>query len=324
MYIINTIPISKGVSTSTLSYFSKKEMPIGSVIKIPLRKKKILGVVVSSQKLKDLKAIIKSADFKMKKIEDESFFEIFRPEFINATQKASEYYASFMGVVLNALAPATILQNPEKLVSLEKQKKSLNKKSEVFAIEDTTEERISRYKNIIREEFAKNNSVFICVPTLNDAEFISHSIKKGLEDFVFVLHGYLSKNKIISVWNEACEKKHPIVIVGTGKFLSIPRNDIKTIIIEKENSFSFKMDSRPFLDIRKFAEFLGKEIGTDVVFGDDVLRIETLYRHKEKEIFEMGHIKTRYDNEVKILIENIQKNNEKKFQIVGDGLDNII
>ena len=326
MYIVNVIPITKSVSRDTLSYFSEKKTEIGSVVKISLRNKTPLGIVVSFEDLRNLKASIKKADFKMKKIDSSLSFKLFLPEFIEATRKASEYYISSHGMVFNSLVPATILQNPKEISQVEikkqRQKNFFLKSSEISAIEDRPLERISRYKNIIREEFAKGFSVFICAPTINDIEYISNSVEKGLKEYIFIIHNYLSKKKIISTWNDICNKKHPVVIISTGKFLSIPRNDIKTIIIEKENSSFYKLEGRPFLDIRKFTEFFAKEIGANVILGDDVLRIETLWRHREGEIFEVGHIKTRYDDKIEVSIEDLSKDKEGgSFKIFGDSLD---
>lgn len=326
MYIVNAIPISKSVLKNTLSYFSEKKINIGSVIKIPLRNKIVLGIVLSSDNLRDIKSSVKKADFQMKKIESTTSFELFTQEFMRATKKISDYYVSPHGSALYSLIPSVILQNPKEF-SLQKKDKEINNSnpSEILALQDKISERISRYKNIIREEFAKGFSVFICVPTINDMEYISENVEKGLEEYVYMLNNYLSKKKIISVWNDICTKKHPVVIIGTGKFLSIPRKDIKTIIIEKENSPSYKTDGRPFIDIRKFAEFLTKEMGARVVFGDDVLRVETLWRNKEGEIFEAGHIKTRYDEKTEIFVEDLsQKKEGDNFKIFSENLNQLI
>ncbi|TSD03066.1 MAG: Uncharacterized protein Athens071416_326 [Parcubacteria group bacterium Athens0714_16] len=342
MYIINVIPISKSIQKETLSYFSKKKILAGSVIKISLRNKIVLGIVVSTKDIREMKTSIKTADFKMKKITDDSSFEIFTQEFISATQKISDYYASSSGVILNSLMPAVILQNPKEVSIKIKFKCSggafksiINKKiADISAIQDTNTERVSRYKNIVREEFAKGHSVFMCAPTINDIEYLLNSVEKGLEEYTFVLHSYLSKKILLSTWNDICNKKHPVVIIGTGKFLSVPRNDIKTIIIEKENSYSYKMDTRPFLDIRKFAEVFAKEIDAKIILGDDVLRTETLWRYKEGKISEEGHVKIRYDNRARVVIENLSQKKdlnaqvkqaeENKFKIFGEELDKII
>ncbi|MFA5838843.1 MAG: hypothetical protein WC849_02805 [Candidatus Paceibacterota bacterium] len=326
MYIVNAIPISKSVPKNTLSYFSEKKINIGSVIKIPLRNKIVLGIVLSSDNLRDIKSSVKKADFQMKKIESAISFELFTQEFIRATKKTSDYYASPQGAVLYSLIPSVVLQNPKEFSLQKTDKKMANQKpSEILAIQDKISERISRYKNIIREEFAKGFSVFICVPTMNDMEYISENVEKGLEEYVYTINNYLNKKKIISTWNDICNKKHPVVIIGTGKFLSIPRKDIKTIIIEKENSSFYKIDGRPFVDTRKFAEFLSKEMEARVIFGDDVLRIETLWRNKEGEIFEAGHIKTRYDEKTEVLIEDLsQKKEGDEFRIFGNNLSHLI
>ena len=194
MYIINVIPISKSIQKETFSYFSNKKISAGSVIKISLRNKTALGIVVSSKDIREMKTSIKTADFKMKKISDDYSFELFTQEFISATQKISDYYVSSSGMMLNSLIPAVILQNPKEVSMKTKAKKeSAQGTADIFAIQDTNSERVSRYKNIIREEFAKGHSVFMCAPTINDIEYLLNSVEKGLEEYIFILHSYLSK-----------------------------------------------------------------------------------------------------------------------------------
>ena len=79
-------------------------------------------------------------------------------------------------------------------------------------------------------------------------------------------------------WNLALKNDKPVLIIATGSFLSIPRHDIRTIIVERENSHAYRTLGRPYLDIRKFAELLAKEIGSEIIFGDLMLRSETLKR----------------------------------------------
>jgi primosomal protein N' (replication factor Y) len=71
-------------------------------------------------------------------------------------------------------------------------------------------------------------------------------------------------------------------------FLSIPRNDIKTIIIEHENSDAYKQFNRPFIDIRTFTEILSSVNKVKLIFGDTLLRPDILYRHDEGELGEVA------------------------------------
>ena len=68
MYIIEVIPILRSVYTETLLYFSKVEIPVGSIIEIPVRKKKTKALVVYISRAHSAKSSIKSASFSLKKI----------------------------------------------------------------------------------------------------------------------------------------------------------------------------------------------------------------------------------------------------------------
>ena len=61
-----------------------------------------------------------------------------------------------------------------------------------------------------------------------------------IEQFVFVCHSKITKKQLIERWSNAVNEKHPVLIIATGLFLSLPRTDINTIIINEESSTLYK------------------------------------------------------------------------------------
>ena len=59
MFIIEVIPIVKSIGVDTLSYFTSKEVPIGAIVNIPLRKKMVQGIVTSVRLAESLKCEIR-------------------------------------------------------------------------------------------------------------------------------------------------------------------------------------------------------------------------------------------------------------------------
>jgi primosomal protein N' len=55
------------------------------------------------------------------------------------------------------------------------------------------------------------------------------------------------------------KEKHPVVVIATGGFLSIPREDIETLVIEREASRFYKILRRPYLDVRHVAEIFARK-----------------------------------------------------------------
>lgn len=277
MKLLTVIPISKGIPKAALTYFSSENIEAGSIVAVPLRKKTGYGLVTGVRDAKDLKTEIKNLPYAMRKVEGLKARSFLLPAFIRAVRKTADYFAASPGSVLWSLLPAAVLEESGTLSFPEREDGSFH---EVQLLQCGDEERYGTYKSLIREEFARGRSVFFCVPTGEDLENARTSLEKGIEAYTFVLHGGLSKKETVSLWRRAVAEDHPVLIIATGTFLSVPRGDIGTIIVEKESSRSYKTQSRPYLDFRVVALFLARETSRRLIFGDTLLRIETLWEEK--------------------------------------------
>lgn len=311
MKIVSVVPLSKGIWRESLSYFTAQEVSLGSLVSVPIKNKTIDGLVVAEKAVKDLKTQIKKTDFGWRKINRVKKDGYFSPEFIKAANLTAEYYAVFTGQVIKSLVPQIILEKLPDL-KLSKWKDPREKISpEIMAIQEPDEERLSFYKSLIRESFAKKQSVFLCLPTLADIERVSALISKGIEQYVVTLHGGLTKNQILLLWKKTLGTTHPILIIATPLFLSLPRADITTLIFEKENSSHYKNFARPHVDWRFFAEKLAEQKKIRLIFGDIALRSETIYRLGRGEILPANAIKYRVYSDIKQILWPLIKKNKK-------------
>lgn len=321
MYLIKAIPIARGVSADILSYWSPESAPKGSVIKVPLRKRVIGAIVVSSEHALEAKAEIRGAEFEVKKIENVKPRQIFLPEFFKVAEEVSRYYAASVGSVLFSLIPSAILAEPDKAPEIDGGLKR-NKLRESYVLQKPDEDRYAHYKSLIRERFAKKQSVFMVMPTAEDIKRAQSFLEKGIEPYTYVLHGGLSKAEILKIWKKALNDTHPIVIVATGTFLSLPRNDITLYIVERENSRAYKDQTRPFLDERLFTERFAVSTGADIIFGDSCLRVETLYREEEDELVEYAPLSMRSLSTARDVLVNMKekKDPETRFAVLSPEL----
>lgn len=334
MKLLSVIPIVRGINKESLSYFTGSEVTIGSVVKVPIRKKIIPAIVISVSDVADVKAEIKNADFETRKVEKIKSSSLLTPEFMSAVTDSALFFASTSGSILHSVIPKTIIEEAEKIkVNIRDLKGS--RVHEKLVIQCDDEERYATYKSLIREEFAKGHSVYFCLPTIQDIKKAYEKLSKGIEQYTFVLHGLLDKKEQIEVWNKAANEEHPSLIIATGSFLGISRNDIGTVIVDKENARAYKSQVRPFVDIRIFAETFAKKIKAKIVFGDLLLRTETVWRHNEAEIFEVAPLKFRslttatpkLINMREILPENIEggkAGKEPKFKLFSNDLLDLI
>ena len=326
MKLLTVVPISKGIPKDTLTYFTKNEVSVGSIVKIPLRKKTVHGLVLEEKNVEDMKSEIKSLSYSMKKIEEAESESFLSADFVRGVKKIADYNASSIGAVLFSLVPKNILEENNKL-SFEPKQKPSDTFHEISLLQADNEERFATYKSLVREEFAKNHSVFFCIPTIEDLLNTKMLLEKGIEKYTFILHSNLSSKELVETWKKINEETHPVLIIGTGSFLSIPRHDIGTIILEKESSRSYKMQLRPFLDIRSSVEILAKEMKVRLVLGDILLRVETLWNEKRGKYTSLSPLKFRSLTTANCEIVDMKEPQDMKkmeFAILGEKIKNLI
>src|SRR3989338_3900369 len=334
MFIIECLPFSKGLNKDSLSYFSPQPIEPGSLIKVGLRGKSVNALVIGSQNATERKTEIKSANFQLKKISSVIAKPFLQKEFLEAVKETSEYFVASPGNILSHLIPLFILENPNVLSILKEEKINppINKahseqktKNEISVSQVPDEERFIHYRSLIREEFAKKKSVFLCLPQNEDIRQAKTKLSRGIEFFVYAFHNDLSNKDLKKEWKEACLASHPILVIATAKWLFLPRLDFGTIIIDKENETGWKTLSRPFIDLRFFAEILANKKNIRTVIGDSFLRIETLYRYKQGEVSEFENVKWRMPLEIKTTIIDLKELGQgKEFKTISPELLNLI
>lgn len=314
MKVIDVIPISRGIGKESLSYFTSEDAQPGAIVRVPLRGKTVAALVIGTENIEEKKAEIKAQSFSIKKAEGLVSKRVFREEFIAMAKKAAAYFATTTGSMLSGLIPKGVLESPEIAHSTFGELHTTHGFQKVV-IQETDEERFAHYKAIIREEFARKSSVYLCLPTTGDIERAREKLQRGIEDYTFVFHGGLSKKVLGETWEKAIACTHSALIIATGQFFGIPRDDVGTIIVEREHSRSYKTQSRPYIDVRIVAELFAKEIGARIVYGDSLLRVETLWQYKNDETSELTAPKFRPLTSADQHIVDMRKRSEREMSI---------
>lgn len=340
IYIVSVYPLSRGAGKDQLTYFTAKRVSPGALVSVPIRNKTTDAIVVSVRSAHISKSELKAASFSIKKIVAVKAEDFFLPSFVEAAEETARYFATHAGAVLHSLVPQAILSSSKSIagktmeISAKKSPDSSDQtstaerqtgfKQQALLLQAEDEERISTYKSIIREEFARQSSVFFCVPELSEIERTKETLARGIEEYTYVLHSGLTKKQIGDMWERALKEEHPVLIIGTGTFLSLPRTDISTVILEKESSRSYKSSARPFIDIRTFAEIFTRRRGIRFIMGDILLRPETIFHEKEGRYTAISPLKFRAlstaDQTIVDMTKYTEKFGDKEFRLVSDEL----
>jgi primosomal protein N' (replication factor Y) len=327
MKIVTVIPLAKSAFKEDLTYFTAKEIPDGSIVQIPIRNKKVLGIAISSEEVSASKSNIKNMAFNLKKIEEVKERSIFSSEFIKTGIELAQYFCAQKGTTLVTLIPASFRENYDKLSSAEtsivSEKNSSKKiRAEKLLLQLPIDERISYYKTLIRSSFAEKKSVFMVLPSERDIDTFK-DLSRGIENFTFAIHSGLSAKKQVEQFKKIVNTGHPVLIFGTAQFLSINRHDMGTIIVEHESAGSYKMFNRPYLDMRIFTELFAQKIGAKLILADTLLRFETIARRDELSEIHALSFRLNFKGNIEITNPNIDKDPasdgaSKKFRIFSD------
>jgi len=301
MNLITVIPLSRSKIAPELTYFTGSEVIVGSIVTVPLRSKSIHAIVTKSVKADEYKSEIKNAAFQIRKLNEVKATVFFPPPFIEACKDLAEYYATTVGAVIDTLVSDSILENVETIVpplpvqaSLiagepVKVTSDINSRQSVgsdrtLAIQGDDVDRISSWRSLIRQEFARKKSLAFYVPTIEDCETLFLALEKGIEGYIFILNSSFSNKEVAETWAEIAATDHPIVLIATGSFSLIPRGDVETIVIERESGRGWISQKAPYMDVRHALETIARHRRQTVFIADCILRTETLYRLDKDEI----------------------------------------
>lgn len=319
MYLITVIPIATGVGKETLSYFSTQDIKLGMVISVPVRSKEVKALVVSVVSAEEIKGEIKELAFELKKISSPAATVLF-PEFvIQSAKETATYHATTIGNVLKTIVPSNFLSLPYGIFSKEKNKVQA---FEALAVQLPNEERFDMYKTIIRESFAKKESVFLVVPTEDGIERCFQELSKGIEKYTYKPQKATTPSLLVETVKRLGTETHPVLIIGTYKASVYLPNTTKTILIEEESSRHYKDIKRPFLNGKVYLQILGKLLGAKVIYGDELLSIETYGQVIKGVISEYTRLTHKINKPLKTLV--VEQKKEDGFKVLSKELEEMI
>ena len=245
MYILEVIPLQKGIPRDTLSYYSMREIPLGSLVEIPLQSRTIQGIVIGVREARDMRASIRSGTFALKPVGSVIQEKGFPSKILQALWEISRDTLIPVGTLITQFFPEPVFdyfQNWNHIV---------REKPELRLIELPTPERFDYYKILVREAFAKKMSIQFIAPTVVEnvllVNFLSGIVGK---EHIVEISGSMTPLKREKAYKQLIEHDHPVVICTTPQFFIIPRSDIGSCILESSGSTHYTQNFKAMIDFR--------------------------------------------------------------------------
>jgi|GEM_PF-3301808 len=280
MFIIDVIPLSRGIQKEILSYISAYPVSVGDCVRIPVRSRDIIGFVVTVRTSVEMKGFVKSLPYPLKHIYRVIPTSLFTEAFLEMLEDMRLYYAVSGSIIFSHMIPVHIQHLVEKMAE-EKNRQPKIKIESPKILRDrsilmhTFHDRLSYYKTITRTLFAQKKSLIIVVASWMHAEKIQQTLDKGIRDHVYTFHSSLTKKQFLKQAGDVLEDLNPSLCIMTPGYLSLIPDSASTIIIEQEGSPWYRTHAEPSLDMRIAIEFFALRNDMDIIFADHVIRPET-------------------------------------------------
>ncbi len=277
MFVLEIIPFSRTAPATPLSYRSRAELAPGTLVSIPLRKRQVLGLVLSSRSVQEAKYELKNASFSLSKSSSATVGNI--PAcFISAAESAASYHATTLGATLSTLLVPVL---PTDFPSSFTQKKltddtfaELTERLEAPLL--TRREAYAEHIQHISVQKGTSQTVLLVVPTQVEADDWADYLK-GYKPIV--LSGKVTGKKRETALNKATsETDPPRLVISTPSFSWVPLPYLSRVLIDRVSAGGYQLPKRPYLDTRIALTELARARGVPLTYGDYPLPLE--YRTK--------------------------------------------
>lgn len=290
---LTRIPLSRGQS---FCYLSDEDLSPGTLVKIPLFRRKLEGIVLGSR-----------CDFPRKgNIELKRIEKVLEPSFLTNHQLIladyiSDYYISPLGVVIKNFVPKRAkTRNMKRPLSGDANKKlsivlTPEQTKAVRIITDTKGKIPANIYLLYGPAASGKTEVYIhsmlrIRENDNESQFLVLVPEQTLtpqaidrygsyfpKDEIVVLSSNLSKGQFFSNW-EKIKCGRAKVIIGTRMAVFAPFRKLGLIVLDEEQDMSYKQwDMNPRYDARKAAEKLAELSKCPLVRGSSTPAIESYY-----------------------------------------------
>jgi primosomal protein N' (replication factor Y) len=330
MRVLRVIPITNNQGLDSLTYFSLKDIPLGSVVDITLRSKLVPALVIESADASDMKAILRGGNFALKRLNSTGYREILTPAFIKAAEYTANYHAATLGSTISSMVSNILLSCRDVAVKpkIDPFKRHTH---DAYALQAGTNDRTTMYKNTARESLARGRSVIIVAPNPITAEKLYKELNNGIEDKTYILHSKISKKRLLRSIINISNSKKALLLIATPKFASINIHELGTMIIEDEANTAYNTLKRPYINSVIFLSEYAKRLRIKLILAGTVLSSKVYLSMRNGEITELAPLTTRQRSKVQVEIidarknkikeDNNKQNSLKTFSPIEDALD---
>ena len=272
MFVIEVIPLKRGIGIESLSYYSALPYAAGTIISIPIRNQETMAIVIGCKAVSAAKTALKTATFSLRKLQAQPDARTLPSSVIKTAQKISLQNPASLGAILFSLLPPEIRSGERMYPKTESKMNQEDTTPKILTA--ISSHRYTEYKSCIRQTFAHRGSVVFVVPTSIDVEHAKQKLESGIENRVVTFSSTHTKKQLDASYEAFEDYRQAKVFIVTPAYSFLDRHDITAIIVEACGNQNYIMRSRPYIDTKDALKLFAKETGRSILLADAVPKTE--------------------------------------------------
>lgn len=289
MYFVEVSPYGiVGKDFTVLTYTTAKKIPVGSVVEIPVGKKKRLGVVLK---------YINKPNFVCKEILQVINDRPLPPHILKIHSWISNYYATHPGTVWQTILPTGLNKkrhkskddhqsyptnaSKAKLTLTTEQNQALekilaNKTGTSLLHGITGSGKTEVYKSLAEEAAGRGKSSIILIPEISLTAQLYNEFNKSFSN-VIVAHSTMTEAERHKAWLKVLTAEEPTIVIGPRSALFMPLANLGLIVIDECHEPSYQQDKAPRYSALRAASKIAEITKSRLVLGSATPSIYDYY-----------------------------------------------
>jgi len=268
-----------------LTYAWPDILATGSIVRVPLRSKEVMGFVSSTT--------TKPA-FNVKPLASVMNLPALPATSVALAEWLVRYYRAPVGIVTAQFLPASLPKSPggplggpdSSLITATSIDWTLEQRHALETISHpdtyllhgrTGSGKTNIYVELARRTIREGNSVIILSPEIGLTSQLAQEFRKAFGGRVIVLHSQLTVKQRLAAWLDILLANTPVVVIGPRSALFSPIQKLGLIVVDESHDSAYKQEQAPYYHATRAAAQLRVLHGATLVLGSATPSVSDYY-----------------------------------------------
>lgn len=278
-----------------LTYSSDDKLAAGSIIKVPLQQKSVLGIVVRPVSkpafaVRPIKEVVSSRSLPEQLLDLIDWLVAYYPasrgsvllsclpsSLITATVKAPRTKITHQAVAATTIQPALTTQQKQAIEVI-----GASPISSTLLHGDTGSGKTRVYAEIAQNCISNNRSAIILTPEIGLTSQLAANLRVFFGHRVVVFHSQLTSRERRTAWQTIAESREPLVVIGPRSALFTPLHNIGLVVMDEAHESAYKQEQAPHYQTSRVAATLARLHKAHFIMGTATPLVADYYVYKAK------------------------------------------